>query len=235
MGRYVAKSKVKKIMYKRKKALKKAMIPRGVSTSTSASFKGGAFPKKLKTTLRYTTVISLASAGATQSYQFSANGIFDPDLTGGGAQPLYFDQLMGIYDHYTVIGSKIKYTIVPNGNGLSQAPYRITTWINDDTVTAGTNMDAIAQQIGSKTRICNGGLNPDKIIVSNKWSAKKWFGGSILANNDLQGDASKNPTESSVFQLTYRAIDGVSTPTFYVLVEILYVTVFQELKDILAS
>ena len=39
----------------------------------------------------------------------------DPNHTGVGHQPLYFDQLMTIYNHYIVIGAKItvKFTAYP--------------------------------------------------------------------------------------------------------------------------
>lgn len=34
---------------------------------------------------------------------FRANGIFDPDVTGTGHQPLYRDQVADLYTNYTVI------------------------------------------------------------------------------------------------------------------------------------
>ena len=45
---------------------------------------------------------------------FGTNCLFDPWLTVGGHQPLYFDQVAAIYQHYTVMKARMKVTIVPN-------------------------------------------------------------------------------------------------------------------------
>ena len=36
--------------------------------------------------------------------------MFHPDKSSVGHQPMYFDQLQAIYDHFTVINSRIKVT-----------------------------------------------------------------------------------------------------------------------------
>ena len=41
------------------------------------------------------------------------NSLFDPDFTGTGHQPYYFDQFATIYQRYTVIGSKLTATFTP--------------------------------------------------------------------------------------------------------------------------
>ena len=35
------------------------------------------------------------TAGALQQYTFAMNGLYDPNLTGTGSQPRYFDTLCG--------------------------------------------------------------------------------------------------------------------------------------------
>lgn len=68
-------------------------------------------PNSIITTLRYADFFQLTSTtGGTVSNVFRANGIFDPDYTGGGHQPLFRDAWVGLYDYYTVLGSKITVT-----------------------------------------------------------------------------------------------------------------------------
>ena len=47
-------------------------------------------------------------------WNFGVNCLYDPYLSVGGTQPLYFDQLAAIYSHYTVMKSRIKVTMIPN-------------------------------------------------------------------------------------------------------------------------
>lgn len=191
------------------------------------------FPKMLKFKHRYSTQNTLSDAGAVVHHAFRANGMYDPDYTATGHQPMYFDQLSALYDHYTVIGSKIKYTIVPVGTTV-QVPYKIITWINDDTTTTGT-VDALCENKFAKVRVCAGGVNPSKIVVTNTWSAKKFFGGSILGNDELKGTGSADPVEQSFFQISLRSLDGVSAVSVHFIVDIEYVAVWRELKEIAIS
>lgn len=73
------------------------------------------FPDRVKTKLHYCDVVQLAaSAGNPAIYQFRMNDLFDPDYTGTGHQPQWFDQLAAVYSNYKVLGSKITATFIPN-------------------------------------------------------------------------------------------------------------------------
>lgn len=192
------------------------------------------FPKKFTFKHKYSEIITLQDTGAgAVNYQFSCNGMFDPNITGTGHQPMYFDQISAIYNHYTVIGSKIRYRIVPAGTAV-QNPYKIVTWINDDTTTTG-GTDSFSENKFASTRLCTGGVNPSQIVLTKKWSAKKFFGGSVLANDQLKGTAAANPAEQSYFQITFRTLDLASTVSVFVYVEIEYVAVWHELKELSSS
>lgn len=72
------------------------------------------FPDRLRTKLHYCDVVGLsASAGNPGIWQFRMNGVFDPDLTGVGHQPQWYDQLSAVYQYVTVVGSRIKVTFIP--------------------------------------------------------------------------------------------------------------------------
>lgn len=68
---------------------------------------------KDKTTahLRYvdTVAVDAGSAGIS-SHVFSANGLFDPDVTSSGHQPLMYDEYSLLYGQYRVLSSKVKVT-----------------------------------------------------------------------------------------------------------------------------
>lgn len=214
-----------------------------VSTTTTKKFRSRntgttigktlGFPKLMKFKHRYCQLANLTDSGAVGSVAYSCNGMFQPPAAGGGHQPMYFDQVGAIYDHYCVVGSQITWTIVPGGTAV-QNPYRIITWINDDTTTIGT-VDALSENTFAQVRLCAGGVNPDKIILHQNWSAKKFFGGSVLANDELKGTISANPVEQSWFQIAFRTLDGSSTVSVYVQAEITYTAIWKELKELVIS
>lgn len=69
------------------------------------------FPDKLRTRLRYCDQFQMGTTVNQWVYRF--NSLYDPDLSGVGHQPRYFDQLCasnGIYSRYRVLGAKAKIT-----------------------------------------------------------------------------------------------------------------------------
>lgn len=67
-------------------------------------------PDVAVTRLQYNDVISLT--GTTAQYTFRANSLFDPDFTGTGHQPTYFDQYIASYERYRVVGCSIAISVV---------------------------------------------------------------------------------------------------------------------------
>ncbi len=67
-------------------------------------------PDRLLVALKYTAGIQLDSggAGSIASHVFRGNSLFDPDFTGGGAQPTGFDQWAAFYERYRVRASSFK-------------------------------------------------------------------------------------------------------------------------------
>lgn len=59
--------------------------------------------------LPYYSTYSLSPpiTGLASSIVFSGNGLYDPDITGIGTQPMGFDQMMIFYEHYTVFSARI--------------------------------------------------------------------------------------------------------------------------------
>ena len=50
------------------------------------------------------------------------NSLFDPDQTGTGHQPYYFDQFAALYNRYTVLGSKLtaEFSLLPSAIATAQ-------------------------------------------------------------------------------------------------------------------
>lgn len=192
------------------------------------------FPKMLKVKHRYVgaPVQLNCVAGTMGTYIWSANSLYDPDYTSSGHQPMYFDQMSLIYNHYVVIAAKITLRIQTSEDPLG--PMIGCLWIDDNATTTATSISHVAEF--GKNPIKNfGGPNTDpNTMFSRKWSAKKTFGAGTLANNSLQGTAGGDPTEVSYFKFSYNTVDATSA-TIYITAVLEQVAVWKELKEIAQS
>nr|AGA18430.1 hypothetical protein [uncultured marine virus] len=67
-----------------------------------------AFPQSMATTLRYCEAVTFNLNNSNVStFTFRANDLFDPSFTGTGHQPRGFDELMAVYNKFTVKASRI--------------------------------------------------------------------------------------------------------------------------------
>jgi len=117
------------------------------------------FPDKLVTTLRYVDTFRLTGgAGTPGANTFRFNSLFDPDLTGVGHQPMYYDQLCGAagsapYSRYRVLGAKItvKY-MIENAPALAAAnlgPVLVGLQTGTTSGLFGSNASALLEASGS--------------------------------------------------------------------------------------
>jgi len=222
-------AKTKMMKSKRMKRVKRSK--KAVINNTMVSL-GKGFPKKLCMTHKYVETIVRNPVTTFQNYLYSVNGMYDPNITGTGHQPMYFDQMSALYNHYTVIGSRINYKIIPT-TATSGAIYLCVSQNDDTTVTPGT-LEAIQESYVGKGTIIPAGSNNITTLTS-AWSAKKNWGSSLLSNTLFRGNSGANPTEQQYFVLSIGSLDGVTSTPVYVEVSIEYIAVWQELKDLAQS
>lgn len=83
----------------------------------------GGFPETMITNMRYSdNVLLTSSSGSVVGNIFRMNSLFDPDFTGTGHQPLYFDQFAASYGRYVVLGSKATFKFIPISPSPTASP-----------------------------------------------------------------------------------------------------------------
>jgi hypothetical protein len=177
-------------------------------------------PTRKRTHLSYfesaVTVISGVSVAGTQV--FSANGLFDPNITGGGHQPMGYDQMMLFYEHYIVHSCKCTVVSVTSAVGpifvsLSRNAGATPTTVITDLVENG-NIEYQALPVGAVQTIF------DKMVMVLDVAK---FGGvdDILDNPEYRGAIGTNPAEQSYFHLSVWNPYSAATlsATFSVLLE----------------
>jgi len=194
---------------------------------------GKGFPLTLQITHKYAEVFTLQSvSGTISNYKFSCNGMFLPNQTGTGHQPMYFDQLTAVYDHYTVIKSTFKATLTPTT--VTTVPITVGLYVNDDTTATPGIMGVAVESLFGTVAVFPQGASISK-IVSASWDGAKVFGGDPMGDPNLTGTYSSNPPESSIYNLCLQSMDIASTVNIYTIVQIEYTAIWDELKDCASS
>jgi len=222
----------KKKTYK-KKTYKKSKVVRQLTTATL----GRGFPQTMIMTHRYAQNDSLSNtSGATDYQTYSCNNLYDPDVSGGGHQPLNFDQAALIWNHYICIGSKITIRVAGliTGSAGSHTPCLFTLQRHSGSSPVYTDPTVVEEQNFAKSRI-NGPASTDVMTFTSTWSAKKVFGKGYLGNPNLQGTAAAAPAEQTYWTISNKPMDGLSSTGFQMNVIIDYICIWRELKSIVPS
>lgn len=187
------------------------------------------FPLRLQATLRYAQNVTLTipAAGTTISQVFRCNGMYDPDFTGTGHQPFYFDQYMAIYDHFNVMRS----TITCMASATSASAVHVGLMIDDDTTTIASPITGYER--GGQLVTCNP-FSDNIQTLRTVWNRDKAFGKVEPNMSQFRGDASADPTENQcfVYQLFQPDLAGGS---YYCSFKIEYEVEFTELRDVAQS
>lgn len=196
---------------------------------------------------RYVThaQIALTSASGIQAQHlhFRANCMYDPTVAVGGHQPLMFDQMCAMYNHYNVIGSAIAVRAhavgigEPFGAGL---PVVVAVGVVDDAATPTDREYIMEQGRHALGEVIAGG---DAIVgkpttIRKRYSARKWML-DVLADSNT-GAAGFDPSEEQFYDLacwlpTSAGLAVDVSITMYFEVTIDYVALWSEVKDIAMS
>lgn len=165
-------------------------------------------PNKFSCKFRYAgeATINPGVAGIAGVHVISANGIYDPDITATGHQPRGFDQLMTMYDHYVVVGAKIKVTFMYQYS-LSYYNHEVGINLKDTNTVHSDKNDYLegrnftSSVMPAFTAGTAAGTAPMRTL-SYKSSTKKFLGRSnVMSDPELKGGITSNPTEGLFFHV----------------------------------
>jgi hypothetical protein len=167
------------------------------------------------------------TASAVNAYIFSANGLFDPNITGTGHQPMGFDQMMVFYNHYTVLGASVRCMFENTGTPTSKVGLSVsgsTTFSVDYEVNIenGQMVFATVQPAGTNGSTC---ALRTAVNCANFQGLQN-----IMDDPDMRGDIASNPIEQLYFVLSLWNTSGATVPVCNVDVLIEYDVVFHEPK-----
>lgn len=197
-----------------------------------SSFSKAPMPNKFATKFRYVeTTIDLnpGALGTAGVYVFSANGMFDPNITGVGHQPRGFDELMAMYDHYTVVGSKVTVSFSQTvGNSYYTTSAGIA--LKDGTTTYSDVNDYLEGRNVVSTVMASSTTDSTRVhTLSKTFSCKKFLGISHpLAEKNVAGNKGSNPSEGAFYHIFCAPLASVDDPPMRAQVRIDYLAVLTE-------
>lgn len=223
---------VKKVYRRKRKVYKKKRRNNNALTSYTPHKPIGTSFKMITRYSDYSVSMNPGLGGAPSSYVFSLNGLFDPDITGGGHQPIGFDQIIGMYDHYCVIYAKAT-VIFSNQDG---AYSQICALQIKDTNTTTTDMDNVLENAGTVYTVLAPNLTGGQTKqLTISCSPSTFFGKSVMGSTTYQGTASTNPADGVFLHCITQPQFAVDTSEVRASVLIEYTAIFTEPKNLAGS
>jgi hypothetical protein len=194
-------------------------------------------PKTIRARLRYSELaLSLnPGSGTLGAYVFSANGVYDPNITGTGHQPKGFDQLIALYDHCVVERAHIRVDFLSVDSNMLYGVNVSGT--NTVTFTNGADyLELPHSSWGTNGRISGtGGLIPE-CSLSQSIDIGKFLGVDDLTDGrEFSCDNSSNATEDVAFHVWAQSISGGDPASFNFVPVITYDVLFVEPRDPVSS
>lgn len=191
------------------------------------------FPTKTTRRLRYNDDVPISSTGGVMSaYIFSANGMFDPNITSTGHQPMGFDQMMLSYEHYHVYRCHWKVIFRNLGAYSGYCGVRID---------ADVGAMAVPTEVVENGRMTFGPTEPGGVLGWREFSGtvnipqvQGMTRRNFLASEALRGSIASNPTEQTYIHCIIWNSGGQNM-SLRVNVVLEYEAIFTELKPVSSS
>lgn len=170
---------------------------------------------------------------------YMINSIYDPNVTGVGAQPLSHDEFATFYNQYIVTGAKITTTFNWQTHPIDEAQVyypAVCFAFTDEDTTAPTTLSTKMERYPNKYKILRPG-DTNGVSVTNYFSAKRFFKvDDITADHQLRAVFTSNPQKPAYCNVVVQSLDA-GTDCGYVLTttKIDYIVKLIDPKPILGS
>lgn len=193
--------------HKKKKPVRKTVNHVKFQRGPQFSKQALGLPSSKVVQMRYCETFGLVSTvGALGSYEWSANDLYDPNITGGGHQPYGFDQWSVFYTKFTVLKSQMHAIVASNGAPMIIGVTFART-AAPSTITSAVSLIESGRGTGT---LVSGSSAPVKTVRTN-WDIKitdpEYDPGSFFCTS------SASPTFRYHYSLFAQTTDGATTAT----------------------
>lgn len=146
-----------------------------------------------------------ASISSLGVHVFTANGLYDVNITGVGHQPAGYDQIMAIYNEYIVLGSTIRVSFANSDStqdvicGITLADFATTS--NDARVYI-ENGNTVWGQLGKF------GSGNDMLTLKHSADIAKYSTQAVIDDDNFSANATSNPTDTHNYHVWVGPVDA---------------------------
>lgn len=180
------------------------------------------FPQRVKCKMNYLNSYTItATTGATASYQFRGNSVFDPDQSGTGTQPSCYDDMAAIYNDYTVLSSAIRITAI----NVTDEPALVCVYpyigvpdtndIEECSLMPGGTMKILSSQVGGGRAYLKTFMRTDKM-----------YSALAMSDLDFMANTSSNPGKQWYWIVKVNSQNRTDTASVQITVKITYYVVW---------
>jgi hypothetical protein len=185
--------------------------------------------------------VQLANDGAAAGVRsFAANGLYDPDITGVGHQPLGFDTFASVYLDYLVLKSTLHVVGMAPTDLTNGAPTAVGVILSNVSTLPYPAVDALMEQGLSNYTVCSNAhpLYQNTSLVSRVYDPKRFF--HVKMPQDLQdaigAAVTANPIALGYFNVWFgQTPSGTDVDPYNVTIRIDYEVEFFTLKNMAQS
>ncbi len=184
-------------------------------------------PDQMYVKLRY--VESISKSGLNWSHVLTLNGLYDPNISGSGHQPMGFDQWISFYARYEVLGSSMNATVL-NDTSVS---FRASLYPS----TSSTPLSAgdAREQPYALTRYVGHAAGGNGMVIFKKYMSMRKLEGRNTDSVNYTGNSAANPTDTNYWILNAAALDGVSMTTAFLDINLVYYVKFYDRHSLVGS
>lgn len=198
------------------------------------------FPNVLRTNMRWTQDFSMTtSAGASTIQDLRLTSLYDPNFTGAGSQPKYFDTLCGAsgstapYGQYRVLKSHYRVQFINGNTGATSGFYGFVQPFIQNPVSAASTIaytldsNNLAYVVGGPS----GNMSSNQGISGTVDIAKFVGVKDLRDDEDLLAAYNANPALNVFLRCGVRAQDDITVFTMRILVTLCYEVELLTLND----
>jgi len=182
-------------------------LPRVVAPTSRLNGSNG-FPSVQRVVLTFESQHTLNPGAAVAQYTFRGNSLYDPDYTGAGQQPRYYDTYSTVYGKYRVFGSRMTIDII-NGSPSAAVSMAVLPWTDVVTFTSWSQV-AELPEARVTTMVPIASRVSKRLFHAAKTSAVCGLRSRQVMDEDWGASVGSNPLQIWYWNVCVASVDGTT-------------------------